>query len=474
MVFSSLIFLYGFLPICLILYFLCRSIRAKNVVLTILSLLFYAWGEPVYVGLLILSAVVNYTAGRLIEKFRGRGGAKASLAAAVVLNLGVLVFFKYTGFLVENLNALTGLNLTAPAVTMPIGISFYTFQALSYVVDVYREKTAVQKSFPNFLLFISLFPQLIAGPIVRYSDVAAQITDRKSTVQGAFYGMTRFCMGLGKKVLLANYAGNVADTLLGGTLSLTATGDFWLGVIMFSFQIYFDFSGYSDMAIGLGHIFGFKYSENFNLPYLSKSASEFWRRWHISLGSFFRDYVYIPLGGNRRHQVLNLLVVWFLTGLWHGASWNFVLWGLYFFVLIALEKLAKPLLDKVPGILRWLVTVVLVEFSWVLFYFTDFGRLSEAILAAFGQNGASFLSAQTLVVLKNNLFLILVCILANSAVPRFVGMQLQVLASVPGKALKARENIYSVAVFLFCAALLVLSTIALVGNSYSPFLYFRY
>jgi alginate O-acetyltransferase complex protein AlgI len=228
------------------------------------------------------------------------------------------------------------------------------------------------------------------------------------------------------------------------------------------------------MAIGLGHIFGFKYSENFNLPYLSKSASEFWRRWHISLGSFFRDYVYIPLGGNRRHQVLNLLVVWFLTGLWHGASWNFVLWGLYFFVLIALEKLAKPLLDKVPGILRWLVTVVLVEFSWVLFYFTDFGRLSEAILAAFGQNGASFLSAQTLVVLKNNLFLILVCILANSAVPRFVGMQLQVLASVPGKALKARENIYSVAVFLFCAALLVLSTIALVGNSYSPFLYFRY
>jgi alginate O-acetyltransferase complex protein AlgI len=281
-------------------------------------------------------------------------------------------------------------------------------------------------------------------------------------------------MGLGKKVLLANYAGNVADTLLGGTLSLTATGDFWLGVIMFSFQIYFDFSGYSDMAIGLGHIFGFKYSENFNLPYLSKSASEFWRRWHISLGSFFRDYVYIPLGGNRRHQVLNLLVVWFLTGLWHGASWNFVLWGLYFFVLIALEKLAKPLLDKVPGILRWLVTVVLVEFSWVLFYFTDFGRLSEAILAAFGQNGASFLSAQTLVVLKNNLFLILVCILANSAVPRFVGMQLQVLASVPGKALKARENVYSVAVFLFCAALLVLSTIALVGNSYSPFLYFRY
>ena len=474
MVFSSLIFLYGYLPVCLILYFLCRGIRMKNIMLTVLSLLFYAWGEPVYVFLLILSAFLNYIAGRIIGVRRGRGTAKAAMAAMVVINLGILIFFKYTGFLVDNLNALTGLQLTAPSVVMPIGVSFYTFQALSYVIDVYRGKTEAQRSFLNFLLFISLFPQLIAGPIVRYSEVEVQLRERKTTVQGAFYGMTRFCIGLGKKVLLANYAGNVADTLLGGTLSATAAGDFWLGIVMFSFQIYFDFSGYSDMAIGLGHIFGFRYSENFNLPYLSKSISEFWRRWHISLGSFFRDYVYIPLGGNRRHQILNLFVVWFLTGLWHGASWNFVLWGLYFFVLLALEKLFRPVLDKVPGPIRWLVTIVLVEFSWVLFYFTDFTRLTEAVQTAFGLNGVSFLSARTTLVLKNNLFLILVCILGNTAIPRFAGMQLQIMTSVPGKGLKARENIYSVAVFVFCFALLLLSTIALVGDSYNAFLYFRY
>lgn len=474
MVFSSLIFLYGFLPLCLILYFAFRGIRARNIILIIMSLLFYAWGEPVYVFLLIGSACVNYGMGRLIAGRKKHRQAGVALFAAVAVNLGVLIFFKYTGFLVENINALTGLCIPVPDVTLPIGISFYTFQEISYVVDVYRERTEAQRSFPEFLLFTSLFPQLIAGPIVRYSDVAAQIQDRKTTAQGVFYGVTRFCTGLGKKVLLADYAGTVAESLLGGTLALTSAGDLWLGIIMFSFQLYFDFSGYSDMAIGLGHIFGFRYKENFNLPYCSRSVSEFWRRWHISLGNFFRDYVYIPLGGNRRHQILNLLVVWLLTGLWHGAGWNFVLWGLYLFVIIALEKLCDPVLKHIPSPIRWLVTLVLIEFSWILFYFTDTTRLLEAVQAALGLNGQGFLSARTVLILQNNLFLILTCILGNTILPRFLGVQLQVVASMPGKALRARENIYSVLVFLFCAALLILCTIAMVGDSYSPFLYFRY
>lgn len=327
MLFSSLLFLYAFLPICLLLYFLVPGLTGKNIVLLCASLVFYAWGEPVYVFLMLAVAALNWGFGLLLEK----RPEKLWLALCVALNLVSLVVFKYAGFLAENCNALFGAAFRVPQISLPIGISFYTFQALSYSVDVYRKDVGAQRSYWKFLLYVSMFPQLIAGPIVRYVDVAAQIESRESDPENVFRGVTRFCVGLGKKVLLADHVGQVADQLLGGSFTGATTLGIWLGALMYMFQIYFDFSGYSDMAIGLGRIFGFRYMENFKLPYTSKSISEFWRRWHISLSSFFRDYVYIPLGGNRRHVYLNLFIVWALTGLWHGASWNFVLWGLLFF-----------------------------------------------------------------------------------------------------------------------------------------------
>ena len=341
MVFSSLIFLYLFLPACVILYFLRPSISYKNWVLVIFSLIFYAWGEPVYVLVLVFSALVNYFFGRLIGDTTSRRRAKGLMIGSVVFNLVLLGYFKYIGFLVENLNLL-GLHLPVPQVALPIGISFYTFQTLSYVIDVYRGQVSVQRSYRDFLLYVSLFPQLIAGPIVRYSEIEPQMAVRKINYSSIFYGVLRFSIGLGKKVLIANYAGNIATQMLDGNLATSTTLGGWLGILMYTFQIYFDFSGYSDMAIGLGRMFGFRYAENFDLPYTSHSITEFWRRWHISLGSFFRDYVYIPLGGNRRHQILNLLIVWTLTGLWHGASWNFALWGLYSEIARFLEKKFPP------------------------------------------------------------------------------------------------------------------------------------
>ena len=357
MVFSNLIFLYLFLPVCLIFYFLCQNIRAKNAVLIVFSLIFYAWGEPVYLLLMIASVAVNWGFGLLIERRR----KKVFLILALVLDLGCLAVFKYAGFFVENLNALFRISLTVPQIPLPIGISFYTFQALSYTVDVWRGDVPAQRSFAKLLLYISLFPQLIAGPIVRYSDVAAQIDDRQFDASEAFYGATRFCVGLAKKVLLADAAGKVASQILDGSLASSTTVAAWLGILLYTFEIYFDFSGYSDMAIGMGRIFGFKYMENFCLPYTAKSITDFWRRWHISLSSFFRDYVYIPLGGKKKHRLLNMAIVWALTGMWHGASWNFVLWGLYFFVILAIEKqIGKASLRRVPYLLRRFGTMLLI------------------------------------------------------------------------------------------------------------------
>ena len=385
MVFSSLIFLYIFFPLCLTAYFLIKPIPAKNAVLLIFSLLFYAWGEPFYVLLLIGSACVNYLLG--LAMGRSSKAKKLVLTLAVLVNLAALGVFKYAGLLVETLNQAASLSLPVPQIRLPIGISFYTFQAMSYVVDVYRGRAQVQKSPLRFLLYVSMFPQLIAGPIVRYADIEAQLQHREHSAENVFYGMLRFCVGLGKKLLIADYAGRIATGLLDGQLAFSTTAGVWLGIIMFSFQLYFDFSGYSDMAIGMGHVFGFKFRENFDHPYTSRSVTEFWRRWHISLGSFFRDYVYIPLGGNRKHRVLNLLITWALTGLWHGASWNFLLWGLYFFLLLAVEKLLWKVLQHIPGIFRLLGTMFLVVMGWALFYYTDFSRLLTALKVMFGQAG---------------------------------------------------------------------------------------
>lgn len=469
MVFSSLLFLYAFLPVCLLLYFLVPGLTGKNIVLLCASLVFYAWGEPVYVFLMLAVAALNWGFGLLLEK----RPEKLWLALCVALNLASLVVFKYAGFLVENCNALFGAAFRAPQISLPIGISFYTFQALSYSVDVYRKDVGVQRSYWKFLLYVSMFPQLIAGPIVRYVDVAAQIESRESDPENVFRGVTRFCVGLGKKVLLADHVGQVADQLLGGSFTGATTLGIWLGALMYMFQIYFDFSGYSDMAIGLGRIFGFRYMENFKLPYTSKSISEFWRRWHISLSSFFRDYVYIPLGGNRRHVYLNLFIVWALTGLWHGASWNFVLWGLYFFVLLCIERLLKKQLSKIPKPVRHVLTLLLILISWNVFYHTDLGRLRESFAIFFGFADSGFTSETTNMLLRNNLPLIAICAVGCSAIPQFTGNVVGLLCA------EKREDgighkVYAGLTFVFDLALLALATISLAGSSYNAFLYFRF
>ena len=469
MVFSSLLFLYAFLPVWLLLYFLVPGLTGKNIVLLCASLVFYAWGEPVYVFLMLAVAALNWGFGLLLGKKRSKG----LLALCVALNLASLVVFKYAGFLVENCNALFGTAFRVPQISLPIGISFYTFQALSYSVDVYRKDVGVQRSYWKFLLYVSMFPQLIAGPIVRYVDVAAQIESRESDPENVFRGVTRFCVGLGKKVLLADHVGQVADQLLGGSFTGATTLGIWLGALMYMFQIYFDFSGYSDMAIGLGRIFGFRYMENFKLPYTSKSISEFWRRWHISLSSFFRDYVYIPLGGNRKHVYLNLFIVWALTGLWHGASWNFVLWGLYFFVLLCIERLLKKQLSKIPKPVRHVLTLLLILISWNVFYHTDLGRLRESFAIFFGFADSGFTSETTNMLLRNNLPLIAICAVGCSAIPQFTGNVVGLLCA------EKREDgighkVYAGLTFVFDLALLALATISLAGSSYNAFLYFRF
>jgi alginate O-acetyltransferase complex protein AlgI len=469
MVFSSLIFLYIFLPLCVILYFALPGMEKKNAVLIVFSLLFYAWGEPVYVVLLIAMAAVNWYFGMIL----GRQHKKLWLVLAIVLDLGCLAVFKYAGFIVENLNALLRLQIAVPKITLPIGISFYTFQALSYTIDVWRGRVRVQKSFWKFLLYVSLFPQLIAGPIVRYSDVEPQMDERKTNLSEIFYGVTRFCMGLAKKVLLADYAGKVANQILNGTFATTTTLSLWLGVLMYTFEIYFDFSGYSDMAIGLGHVFGFRYPENFRLPYIARSITDFWRRWHISLSSFFRDYVYIPLGGNRKHVYWNLAVVWTLTGLWHGASWNFVLWGFYFFVILSIERLFRDKIKKIPRPVQHVVTLLLIMIGWNIFYFTDFSRLTESFRVLFGFAGAGFSNEQTSILLLNNLPLAILCAIGCTPIPQAIGNSFGALCADKNRE-SGKQKTYVIVTYVYDLLLLALSTVALVGSSYNAFLYFRF
>ncbi len=465
MVFSSLVFLYQFLPICLLLYYLAPGIKFKNFVLLIFSLYFYAWGEPIWVVLLVFSSVVDYVDAIIIDKYRGKWQAKAAIITSLVSNIGLLCTFKYLDFFFSNIAGLTGLGLPHLDIALPVGISFYTFQTLSYSIDVYRNKVKVRRSLFEFLVFVSLFPQLVAGPILRYSDIADQLSSRKITIDDVSYGVTRFLCGLAKKVLLANYAGAVASRLLDSAPSSLTGLEGWLGITLYAFQIYFDFSGYSDMAIGLGRMFGFKYGENFNLPYISQSITDFWRRWHISLGAFFRDYVYIPLGGNRHRQVFNMLVVWGLTGLWHGASWNFVLWGLYFFVLLVLEKhVLGKLLNRIPRFFRWFYTMFAVLMGWMLFYFTDLSQMWTMFGVLFGGTGVPATSEMAWITLTNNIPLLIVCAIAASPLARHV---VNIIRNTSPKFLE-------VATLVFDAVLMFLCTSALVGASYNPFLYFRF
>ena len=459
MVFSNLIFLYLFLPVCLIAYFFCPGIRAKNAVLILFSLIFYAWGEPVYLLLMIASAAVNWYFGLLIERRR----KKIFLILALVLDLGCLAVFKYAGFFVENLNAVFGASIPVPQIALPIGISFYTFQALSYTVDVWRGDVPAQRSFAKLLLYISLFPQLIAGPIVRYSDVAAQIDDRQFDASEAFYGATRFCIGLAKKVLLADAAGKVASQILDGSLASNTTVAAWLGILLYTFEIYFDFSGYSDMAIGMGQMLGFHFPENFNYPYTAASVTEFWRRWHISLTTWFREYLYIPLGGSRKgtwRTVRNIFLVWFCTGFWHGASWNFILWGLHFFVWLMLEKyLLRDFLQKLPSWLRHFYTLVVVFVGWGVFAMEDLTVCAGYFKTCFG-SGTLWSAADGYYLTAYGLTLLLLTV-GSTRLPRKVWDRLP-------------ERTRDLLGPLLMTAGLVICTAYLVDGSYNPFLYFRF
>lgn len=414
--------------------------------------------------------------GLIVDRYRGQWQAKAALLSSIFVNLGLLVIFKYNVFLYENVNFLLsplGIQFDVPkGFILPIGISFYTFQTISYVIDLYRGEAKVQRSFMNFLLFVCLYYQLVAGPIVRYAQVAEEIDNRTATNYDRAQGILRFCIGLAKKVLVADVAAVfVRDYLTEGDLSILSFGEVWFGIIMFSVQIYFDFSGYSDMAIGLARFFGFKFLENFNYPYISRSATEFWRRWHISLGSFFRDYVYIPLGGNRRWQYRNLFVVWFLTGLWHGATWNFVLWGLYFGVLIFVEKLfLMRILEALPRFVSHVYLIIVAIFGWALFFFTDFAKLTHFLGLMVGniteKNG--WWSPQLSLELQQNVFwLIGVVILCTPIYPR--------IAKFTETTLRPNSPIlYAVWTNALMLILLLLSITMLVGSSYSPFIYERF
>ena len=468
MVFSSMSFILLFLPIVLLLYYLAGSLRLKNAVLLCASLFFYAWGEPVCVLAMLFSSAVNFFCAKAIASTDEPRRRKAALAIGVGVSLALLFYFKYFSFALSNIAALFSLKMSVPQIRLPIGISFYTFQVLTYTVDVYRGKAPLQKSFARLLLYVSCFPQLIAGPIVQYADVAAQLSDRRTSLADFNEGIERFVVGLAKKVLLANLCGAAVEAIPGGGAASLAGA--WYHAFLYTLQIYFDFSAYSDMAIGLGRTLGFRYKENFNYPYVSLSATEFWRRWHISLGSFFRDYVYIPLGGNRRgaaRTALNLLIVWALTGLWHGAAWNFVLWGLYFGVLLVLERFVlKRVIEKTPKAIRWALTFLVAVVGWAIFYETDLAALGSTLRAMFGLAGVPLLDESVRGVIRQYSFFPLVAFAFS-------------LPLVPALALRLRarrngERLVSILRAVFTALLFALSLVFLVGQSYNPFIYFRF
>ncbi len=471
MVFSSVEFLTLFLPLAALLYFLL-PVKMRNGLLLVFSLVFYAWGEPVYVLIMLGSIVMNYLFGLGVDRFRAREKAKKTvLALAVACNLLLLGVFKYADFVIGNLNLIPGVSLPAAEIALPIGISFFTFQAMSYVIDVYRTAAPAQKNILNFGLYISLFPQLIAGPIVRYSTVADQIVARRTDLDLAAKGIRRFIVGLAKKVLIANNVGFLWSQI--SVAEAPCAADAWLGAIAFAFQIYFDFSGYSDMAIGLGHIFGFRFLENFDYPYISRSVTEFWRRWHISLGTWFREYVYIPLGGNRKgvaKQVRNILIVWLLTGLWHGASWNFVLWGLYYGVMLLAEKfILKKLLDRAPAFVGHIYTLLIVLFGWVLFAFDDTKALFAYFAAMFGTNGG--FGAETAYLLSSNALTLLIAAIASLPLGAKLAGRLFARA---GKSRRGGRIAFRAAELGWYLLLFLLSVAYLVDSTYNPFIYFRF
>ena len=465
MVFADLFFLFAFLPafaLCYGLASLAEGNRLKNSVLVVFSLVFYAWGEPLYVFLLVACAFLNWLFGRGLDRAgKGRG---LLLALGLAANLAILGTFKYLGFFADLLGRF-GLEVHVPELALPIGISFYTFQSISYLVDVYRKESKAQKRFGDLLLYIAMFPQLIAGPIVRYGTIAREINKRQVSWQDMADGSFRFIIGLGKKVILANQLSEVSDQFLAGDLASLSTAGAWVGLLAFTLQIYFDFSGYSDMAIGIGRCLGFHFKENFDHPYCCNSITDFWRRWHISLGSFFRDYLYIPLGGNRRHQFFNILVVWFLTGMWHGASWNFILWGVYFGLIVALEKFTI-LRWRVPAFVLHLYSLLLVILGWGIFYFVDFSRMTSFFQILFGQ-AAQFSDFTVGSALRSRFWLWIGAVVFCLPVGRW-------LQGLVGEKHFLGRSILSLSKMVIAIAVLFISVALLVGATNNPFIYTRF
>ncbi|MCD7834699.1 MAG: MBOAT family protein [Lachnospiraceae bacterium] len=473
MVFSSLLFLFRFLPAVLLCYYLVPR-RARNLVLFLFSLVFYAWGEPVYIILMLVTILVSFAGGIAVDAMKSGGRPKAARNALIVslaVSLSLLAFFKYADFAIGTVNTLTGAGLELLNLALPIGISFYTFQTMSYTIDVYRGEARVQKNLISYGAYVVMFPQLIAGPIVQYKTIDAELRGRRETPEEFAQGVHRFLLGLGKKVLLANNAGELWDTITALTVSEVPVLTAWMGLAAYTLQIYFDFSAYSDMAIGLGQMFGFHFPENFNYPYISRSITEFWRRWHISLSTWFREYVYIPLGGNRvsrgRH-IRNLMIVWLLTGFWHGASWNFVAWGVYYGVLLVLEKyVSGSFLEKLPGVLRHFYCMLFVMLGWNLFMFGDLSESLRYLTALFGGFGAGLWNTETVYLFLNNAVLLLVLLVGCTRLPKKLGNAF--LARFEGNdvAVLAARGLLYVGIFL-------LSVAWLVDASYNPFLYFRF
>ncbi|MDE7361749.1 MAG: MBOAT family protein [Oscillospiraceae bacterium] len=467
MIFSSLIFLYLFLPLCLIAYGVVKPLRGKNIVLIIFSLAFYAWGEPVRIGFLLLSAVINYFVGIGIGAVGSEKLKKLIVGGGLVYNIGMIAVFKYSGFLVENVNALFGAKFPVPDIAVMAGISFYTFQIISYIVDCYWGKVEPQENFADLLLYICLFPQLIAGPIVRYSTVAEEINYRKTTLKDLSGGLTRLVVGLAKKVILADQLFRVVEDTVGNDVGKLTVAGTWYGIILYSLYIYFDFSGYSDMAIGMGRIFGFHFNENFDHPYLCKDIQEFWQRWHISLGSFFRDYLMPITFFGRRNKYFSLFLVWLCTGVWHGASWNYVIWGLYYGAFIMLETvIGKKRIKKIPVVIRHIYSKLVIIIGFGIFYFEDFGQLGLFFRNLTPLNPNGFTSSFEAMSLRSNLWLILAAVICTFPLINWFGKMSE-------RSLRVKAA-FGVSGTVVCAALLVMSSILLVDATTNAFLYWKF
>lgn len=468
MVFSSLIFIFIFLPLVLVSYYIAPR-RLRNTVILLASLLFYAWGEPTYIILIIISILINYLGALLIRvHIKNKDKSKFIFITLLLIDISILFFFKYYGFAIECLGSIIGLDLKVKSISLPLGISFYTFQQISYIADIYMQKVKPERNLIDFATYITMFPQLIAGPIVKYEDIHKQLANRKESINKFGEGVQRFIIGLGKKVILANNIGLIWTQVKEVNLNDLSVVLSWIGIIAFTLQIYFDFSGYSDMAIGLAKMFGFDFLENFDYPYISKSITEFWRRWHMSLGGWFREYIYIPLGGNKKGtliQVRNLFIVWFTTGLWHGASTNFVVWGLYFGVILFIEKIyLKDLLKKIPSIFSHIYTLIIVMIGWVIFDMNTLTDSGHYIKIMFGFGNNIFIDNLAKYILTNNFIILLIGLICST---KLIKIYMNKIKST------FREN----DVFLITAInllILIISTAYLVGASYNPFLYFRF